>query len=341
MGGYAGVSNWWLNVWTTFDSVYLLEIARDGYRPLTAAFFPLMPVLLRPFGANENIAALTAISMSNVSFLVSLWIFHRLSAESFGEGVARSSVAVLAFFPTSVFAMAAYTDALFLMLVLVSFREARAERWWVASAAGFLAGLTRTTGPVLAVALLCDAVLRSTRMPKPVRLSVAALACAAAPLVAFLGVQLYFHQRFGAVTLLAAQADFGRAASFPWIPIWRDLSDLGDGIRHGMFYFVTFMNVLASLLVFVFAWRYRTRVPAAELLLMCGVMLMQLTYARTFPPYTISSLRYVFSTPAFASCLALALQSRSSDIVRHGMIVVGLLVSGGVAFLFGAKEFVS
>ena len=56
-GGYAGVSNWWLNVWTTYDSTYYLEIARHGYRALTSAFFPLYPLLLRPFAADENAAA--------------------------------------------------------------------------------------------------------------------------------------------------------------------------------------------------------------------------------------------------------------------------------------------
>src|SRR5262245_17225291 len=50
LGGWEGVANWWLNPWTTYDSQWFLRIATTGYEPLTASFFPLYSLLLKPTG---------------------------------------------------------------------------------------------------------------------------------------------------------------------------------------------------------------------------------------------------------------------------------------------------
>ena len=337
-GGYAGVSNWWLNVWTTYDSIYYLEIARHGYRALTSAFFPLYPLLLRPFAAHENAAAVAGIVISNLSFLVGLWLLLRLATLQLGDALARRSVLTLAFFPSAVFSMAVYTDALFLMLSLAALYAARLTRWRTSAVFGALAVLTRNAGPVLAAALLVEWWVQRRQAPDRVARSFAAWLLA--PLFAFVGMQLYFRARFGGVTLLASQVAFGRAASMPWMPVWRDAVQI---VQHGssLFSFVTFLNVAASCLVFVLIWTFRARLSKAESVLMGGVMLMQLCWSRTWPPYTISSLRYVLSTSAFPEGLALASSRRMPRTLELGLAASGVLISGIIAYLFGLKAFVS
>lgn len=333
-GGYAGVSSWWLNVWTTYDSTYFIEIAQHGYRPLTTAFFPLYPLLMHAFGPDENSIALAGVVISNASFLVALWLMLCVSALQFGEVTARRSVLVLAFFPTAVYSMAVYSDALFLMLSLGALYAVRQSKWWLGGVLGTLAALTRNAAPILAPALMLEWWLQRRQTGNSTRRRTALWLLM--PAVAFVALQLYFSHRFGRLTLLQAQESFGRAPSWPWIPIWRDLVDLGR-----QFTPVAVLSVASSCLVFVFAWRYRARLAFPDALLMCGVMLMQLSYSRTFPTYTISSARYVLSTTAFAQSLTLEVERRSTPLIRRCAAVVGIMLSGFIAMLVGLKVFVS
>ena len=338
VGGYSGVPDWWLNVWTTYDSTYYIEIAQHGYRALTSAFFPLYPLLLRPFSGSDNHAALAGVVISNLSCLIGLWLLLRLATLQLGDAAGRRAALALAFFPSAVFSMAVYTDALFLMLSLAALYSARLSRWWIAALFGSMAALTRNAGAVLAVALLTEWWLqRRGAVTRATALHAAALA---APLFTFIAMQLYFRARFGGVTLLAAQVSFGRAASLPWVPVWRDL---GEMLRHGfsLYSFVTLLNVAASCLVFVFIWSFRSRLARSESVLMAGIMLMQLCWSRTWPPYTISSMRYVLSTSAFPEALALTSLRRVPRSLELGLAALGVLTSGAVAYLFGLKAFVS
>jgi hypothetical protein len=340
---YSGVSNWYLNVWTTFDSQYFLEIARNGYTPKSSAFFPLYPFLLRPFGPDENTMALAGFFISNVAFLVALWIFWKLSLLQFERGISRVMLWTLAFFPAAVYSMAVYTESLFIMFALGAFYLARTRQWHWAIPCAVLAALTRNAGPVLAIALLMEwwgqrkNLHRESQSAIRQTPSLIWAFCALLPMLVFVGMQLHFRSTFGGLALLKAQESFGRAASLPWIPLWRDLADIFT-IEPNL---VTIWNVAASILTFYFGWKYRKRLAKADNLFMCGVMLMQLCFSRIWAPYTISSLRYVFSTTAFSQALALEMQAPSSRLAKLFLIATGLIFSAGFAFLFGTKAFIS
>jgi Gpi18-like mannosyltransferase len=63
-------------------------------------------------------------------------------------------VAFLAFFPTSIFLQAVYTESLFLVTTLATVLLARRGRWALAGVAGLLAALTRNTGVLLLIPFL-------------------------------------------------------------------------------------------------------------------------------------------------------------------------------------------
>src|SRR3989344_8027634 len=84
-----GLPNW---AWSfgNFDGVHYVRIAQDGYAyQFTQAFFPLYPILIRlvsyiTFG-NFLISALL---ISNLAFLVGLFLFYQLIRKNFNEKIA-------------------------------------------------------------------------------------------------------------------------------------------------------------------------------------------------------------------------------------------------------------
>jgi hypothetical protein len=146
------------------DAVWYLRLADDGWSgdDASAAFFPLYPLTVRAVAwilpdswpGDELMAALL---VSNVAFLGALLALFALTADAFGERVARRAIVVAALFPTAFFFLAPYTESLFLFLSILAFRAARWDRWGHVAVAGALAALTRSVGILLIPALLVEA----------------------------------------------------------------------------------------------------------------------------------------------------------------------------------------
>ncbi|MDX6698935.1 MAG: hypothetical protein QOE65_2332 [Solirubrobacteraceae bacterium] len=146
-----------------WDAVWYLGIALDGYEPdrLRTAFFPLYPLLIRILGAPGALLGdrrasflLAGIVVSLVAFAAALYLVHRLTALELGEDVARTTVWLVALFPTAFAFSAVYTESLFLALSAGSLYAGRLGRWPAAGLAGLAAAATRSTGALLVVPLL-------------------------------------------------------------------------------------------------------------------------------------------------------------------------------------------
>jgi hypothetical protein len=147
---------------TSWDGWYYLGIVRDGYQatPVSGAyanvaFPPLYPAVVKalslPFPGFEGIVA---ILVSNVAFLIALGLLVRLGTPYLGRRRAGLAAGLLAIYPfASVFAMA-YTESLFLLLVVAAFLAAeRRHRAWAGIALA-LAVLCRLQGIALVLPLL-------------------------------------------------------------------------------------------------------------------------------------------------------------------------------------------
>ncbi len=144
-------------IWSfgNFDGVHYLGIAKEAYAAqYTQAFFPLYPILIKSvsFLTFGNLLV-SALLISNISFLASLLIFYKLITQVHGEKIAFWSVLFLLSFPTSFFFGAAYTEGIFFLLVVSSFYFAQRGKIWRASIFGALASATRLVGIFLAPAL--------------------------------------------------------------------------------------------------------------------------------------------------------------------------------------------
>lgn len=150
------VSAWIIEPWFRWDTQWYTAIAREGYvREGATAFLPLYPTLIGTLGralAGEYLLA--ALIISNMAAVAALALLHLLVTERYGKRIANRTLVYLALFPTSFFLVAAYTESLFLALVLAAFGLAGRERWLLAGMCGFLAILTRWQGAALIPALV-------------------------------------------------------------------------------------------------------------------------------------------------------------------------------------------
>lgn len=139
-----------------WDSIWYLQIAHSGYFSReSTAFFPLYPGLVRLGAALLGSAVLAGVLISLASFVAGVYLLYLLARLDLSEDAARTTVYLLAFFPTALFFSAVYTESLFLVLSVGAFYAARQERWTVASVLGCLAALARANGVLIVLPLAC------------------------------------------------------------------------------------------------------------------------------------------------------------------------------------------
>ena len=108
----------------TWDAHHYLHLARFGYgdQPMSLAFYPLWPFLIRLvaplFGGNFTLAAL---ALANAFSLVALVLLHRLVARRFDTTIANRTLLLVLAFPGALFLCFAYTEPLFLLLCVALF----------------------------------------------------------------------------------------------------------------------------------------------------------------------------------------------------------------------------
>jgi Mannosyltransferase (PIG-V) len=221
---------WAVDVWGRWDSGWYLQIAHHGYADpgQTSAFFPAYPMLVRGVGwfllGHDLLAGvLVSLAASAVAFVL-LW---RLAGTLAGDSAARRSLLYLAFFPTTLFLFAVYSESLYLMLSVGAFLAATRGRWGWAGLATGLAGLTRVSGVMLLPALAVLAWRATNRRGAFVRLAVSVPIMALWPL--YLG--LAYHRPFVFLTAQRTGWDRRLSAAGPFGGAWDGLVDGWRGVR--------------------------------------------------------------------------------------------------------------
>jgi len=137
-----------------WDSVSYLQIAHAGYQNrLSTAFYPLYPLLIHIGSVVPVPPLIVGGLISSVAAFAALALLYRLAALDLDAEAARLTVVLLAFFPTSLFLSATYTESLFLLLTLAAVYAARTERWWLAGVAGGLAAFSHSNGVLIFIPL--------------------------------------------------------------------------------------------------------------------------------------------------------------------------------------------
>lgn len=341
-GGWQGVSSWWLNPWTTYDSEWYLQIAQQGYTIKTAVFFPLYPLLLKLLPFSINTMALSGMVISNLSFALALWVIYRLAEKDFGAKAAWFAVFILAFFPSSVFFSAVYTEALFLLLFSSAYLMMRKEKWAYAVLLGFLAGLTRVTGCFIFLAFLTDYLIDLKKGKD--KLNPARILAICTPLFAF-----FLFKGYTALTMNTffwGHLSLGnRGLTVPWIPLWKDFLYLihllpEADITHRNVWFYTFTEWGAALSAAGCLLLFWKKAPKGYLVYLGILLLTCLSAPTEYNPFTTGVSR--FFAPAFPLMLLIGAtlsRLKNERFVFYAFIFL-LTASAFFAFQFGLKSFV-
>ena len=228
-----GLANHW-------DVGQYLNIANFGYGAtgdarLRLAFYPLFPWLIRalkplfgsPYGA--------ALAISAVASMVLAVVLFRLVRMDFDTELSRRTVWLMFIFPTSYFFHIAYTESLFLALVIAAVLACRREDWMMAGAYGALATLTHDTGLFLIAAFGVEAMQQwwATR-----RFNLKWLWIGLIP-IAF-GYFIFINYRITGNPLTfisAASENWGNELSVPWAALHQlgvsGWMPVADAITHG------------------------------------------------------------------------------------------------------------
>jgi Gpi18-like mannosyltransferase len=210
----------WYHRLLRWDSEWYNIIASQGYSfdgdpsvTQTVVFYPLFPLTARGLAAVTGWPTTDALLIvANLSALAAVVLFFKLARDEFGDRIALISVALLSFFPASMFLSAGYTESLALLLMIGFFLMLRQRRFFFAAVLAGLAAATRSSGVMLMPVLLWE--LWRQREFKLFARDVLPLA-----LIATAGLWLYMiylGARFGDVLAFShAQAAFQGGTSLP------------------------------------------------------------------------------------------------------------------------------
>lgn len=147
--------DFWLS-WAQWDGGHFYSIAQRGYiRDFDFAFFPVYPVAARLLDAISPFNLLASgLLISNLATLTFLVAFFAYLEKRYSKEVAFSSTVTFLSFPTAFFAVAFYSEGLFLLLVVLVFYFLRGEkRLLAASILTSLAAITRPVGIALIISI--------------------------------------------------------------------------------------------------------------------------------------------------------------------------------------------
>jgi len=241
-----------------YDAAWYRDIAEHGYGALpdeAVRFFPLVPLLARllGFGVVEDVALVV---IANASALVlGVLVYLLVVAEGREPAVARRAVWFVALFPAAFVFVWGYAEATAMALTVAAFLALRSRAWLWAAGLGFLVGLGRPTGFLLALPAAVEAYARWPEAHGPERVR-RALAVAAAPA----GTLVYLAvvgARYGAFfDPYSVQLDDDRSGGFvnpvsTLVDATRGLLD-GDEIGTGLH--VPWVAVLGVLAVLTFRY---------------------------------------------------------------------------------------
>ncbi len=315
----------------SWDGQWYEGIAKHGYAgiPNTGLrFFPLYPLVSRALGvvlAHRYDVAL--VLLANVpALLLGALLVRLVRREGGDDAAARRAGWFVALVPPAFVFVFAYSEAIAGCLAIGAFFALRSKRWWWAAAAGFLSGLTRPSGALLAAPALIEAA-RDLR-GAPAKDIVGRLAAIGAP-VAGVGAYLgWVGLRFGhpLMPVQIQQRVWLRGPSVnPLLSFFRAGRDAikghfgGNGIHFPLL-------VVAVVLVVVLFRRW----PLSYGVYALATIVVVLSASRLG-----SSERYLFTT--FPFVLAIVSLTKKKEVEIGTLVVSGACMAGFAALaLLGA-----
>jgi len=151
-------SKLFLAPWYRWDTGHYIEIADFGYDfdPILSVWPPFYPFLIKILGFIVKPTILSALLISNISFILALFLMYLLVKDLFDEDIAKKAILFTIVFPTSFFFVAGYTESFFLCLSVAVFLLLMKKKWLWAGLISALAALTRVQGLLLIIPIVIE-----------------------------------------------------------------------------------------------------------------------------------------------------------------------------------------
>lgn len=306
-----GVEGALFGVWQRWDGVRYQSIAINGYTDdITSLFFPLYPYLGRWFANLTGGDILISLQLiSNVAFLMSLVLLHKIVSRFFSEKIARFVLITLVFFPSGYYFYAVFPQSLILMFILLTYILILRGWWAGALVTGYLSGLTHSTSVVLSILVGVEALhflmpkLITAIREKHFAIEWNFLFALFAPFTNLLGTFtfLYWRDVYGFPPYAELQlSKYHRAITMPWDGIAEIVSFIAH-IPTNINPIVASINIVAFILVLVLTvWSCR-RIPWSWWIMQTGFLIFLSTSLTVGNPL-IGFFRYILSMfPIFVS----------------------------------------
>lgn len=149
--GVAPYPGLWLAMWQRFDANWYTSLAERGYGSIPGDdhFPPLFPLLIRVLLPVFGSAFLAGLFISHAATLLALKLLYDTFSEWGEATVGKRAFLFFVIYPTFFFFFSAYSEPLFLAVVLLSLQAMRARSWAWAGFWTFCAILTRLQGAAL------------------------------------------------------------------------------------------------------------------------------------------------------------------------------------------------
>jgi len=157
-----------------WDSSYYLGIATGGYAVFQHGFSfrPLFPLIMRifyplfPFVDVKSAEVLAGFSWNLVALGGAAVYLERSTRQLFGARIANRTLLLLAVFPSSFFFTVIYSEATCILFISASLYYLETRRVLLAGGLGFLAGLSRPEGFLVAIPFLVKVFFEDQKVRK-------------------------------------------------------------------------------------------------------------------------------------------------------------------------------
>jgi hypothetical protein len=278
----------------SWDASWYRSIAELGYGGTARSglrFFPLFPLMARVLHLALHLpAGLFLVLLANAASFVAVVGIYLLARRELDPTSARRAAWLLCLSPASFVLVMGYAEALLIALVIVVLFCVRTERWWLAAAAGLLAGATRPLGLLVAIFVLAEALRRWGGSETRARLGAAAAVLA--PLLGATAYLSWVAARYGDFLLpYRVQTSSTRHGGLgdPLVVLWHAAGDLSHG-HVGTALHVPWIALCALLVVACFF-----RLPASYGLFAAAVIIAALSGHNldSFERYALSAVPLV------------------------------------------------
>lgn len=244
--------------WARWDTSWYYTLANNGYVTTpdryNLSFAPLYPFLIKAstwfmleFGQHRTTFTILAVTIANLAFLGALLVLSRaMTRLGFSGQHISKTIWIILIFPFSFFFSAAYTESIFLFMMVSAFTFSLKNQWLLAALTSALAVLAHPLGLLVPAAALITYLVRNKARVRIKHLVFFLLA----PLLFFLYLIVLHSFSSDWFTLLKPQ--------FPWLDLlW----------QMGSFTWLQILNMAAVLFFTVFLavylWRYQHKEWAA------------------------------------------------------------------------------